>query len=187
VDATTAYQDYRSWTLTVISAPVHLDIPLTPAHTDADYAVTVDALGFVPDTLEVVQGSVVKWTNNEATTGLWHTTMSDVDARTNTSGWDSGLLDSGENYSRRFDTLGTFTYYDHENPSLVGTIKVCYLYDFDCDDAVGANDIQALALLWRTASGKGTGYDPRYDVDGDGKITIIDIQKAAVEWGWTTP
>ncbi|MFQ5341266.1 MAG: GEVED domain-containing protein [Anaerolineae bacterium] len=187
VDQSTAYQGYRSWTLTVISSPVHLDIPLTKAYAGTQYAVSVDAGGFVPDTLEVVQGSVVQWTNNEATAGVWHSAMSDVDARTITSGWDSGLLNSGESYSRRFDTLGTFTYVDHENPALVGTIKVCYLYDFDCDSKVGVSDLQAAVQKWHTVSGKGNGYDARYDVNGDGKINIIDIQLAAMQWNWTAP
>jgi uncharacterized repeat protein (TIGR01451 family) len=189
VDATDSYQGYRSWTLTVISTPVHLDIPLTRASDQADYVVTVDSAGFVPDTLKVVQGSVVEWTNNEATTSVWHSTTSDLDARSDTGslGWDSGLLDSGESYRRRFDTVGTFTYYDHENPSLVGTIKVCYTYDFDCDDAVTASDLQAAAAYWRTANGKGNGYDSRYDVDGDGQVSIADIQQAAAQWGWTAP
>jgi uncharacterized repeat protein (TIGR01451 family) len=187
VDQSTAYQGYRSWTLTVISSPVHLDIPLTKAYADTQYAVSVDAGGFVPDTLEVVQGSVVQWTNNEATAGVWHSATSDLDARTYTSGWDSGLLNSGESYSRRFDTLGTFTYSDHENPSLVGTIKVCYLYDFDCDGKVAASDLQAAVQKWHTVSGKGNGYDARYDVNGDGKINIIDIQMAAMQWNWTAP
>ncbi len=187
VNGSTNYQGYRSWTLTVVSEPVHLDIPLTPVYADKHYVVTVDSAGFVPDTLEVVQGSVVQWTNNEATAGIWHSATSDLDARTNTSGWDSGLLDSGETYSRRFDTLGTFTYHDHENPSLVGTIKVCYLYDFDCDGKVGITDIVGVVQRWRTQSGQGNGYDARYDVNGDGKINIIDIQKAATQWNWTAP
>ncbi|MFQ5858685.1 MAG: hypothetical protein ACE5LU_24045, partial [Anaerolineae bacterium] len=187
VDASTGYQGYRSWTLTVISTPVHLDIPLTPVYADKHYVVTMDAAGFVPDTLEVVQGSVVQWTNNEGSAGIWHSATSDVDARTDVRGWDSGLLDSGESYSRRFDTLGTFTYADNENPSLVGTIKVCYLYDFDCDGKVGAGDLQTAAQKWRTVSGKGNGYDVRYDVDGNGVINIIDIQKTAMEWNWTAP
>ncbi|MBS1253054.1 MAG: hypothetical protein MAG451_02099 [Anaerolineales bacterium] len=187
VDGSGTYQGYRSWTLTVISTPVHLDIPLTQAYADTQYAVSVDAAGFVPDTLEVVQGSVVEWTNNEATAGVWHSATSDVDARTTTSGWDSGLLDSGESFSRRFDTLGTFTYADHENPGLAGAVKVCYLYDFDCDDKVGVSDLQSATQLWRAVSGKGNGYDARYDVDGSGDINVVDFQKAANEWGWTAP
>ena len=110
-----------------------------------------------------------------------------MDARTNTAGWDSGLLDSGESYSRRFDTLGTFTYYDHENPALKGTIKVCYLYDYDCDGTVGLADIQGVAARWRTIAGKGNGYDARYDVNGDSQINIQDIQKTVSEFMWTAP
>jgi plastocyanin len=154
-----------------------------------DYAVTVDANGFVPDTLEVVQGSVVEWKNIEAASGVYHTTTSDLDARSDTgsAGWDSGLLDSGQTYRRRFDTLGTFTYYDHENPTLRGTIKVCYLYDFNCDGKVRIGDIQAVAALWRAIRGQGSGYDARYDVNGDGMINIVDIVQAAAQWNWTAP
>lgn len=187
VDETTDYQGYRSWTLTVISTPVHLDIPLTKVYTEAQYAVSVDASGFVPATLEVVQGSVVEWTNNEVLDGVWHTTTSDVDARTDTRGWDSGLLDSGDSYRRRFDTLGTFTYYDHENPSLKGTIKVCYPYDLNCDNTVDVTDIVGVAQLWGAASGAGNGYDARYDVDGNNVIDIVDILHVANQWQWTAP
>ncbi len=28
------------------------------------------------------------------------------------------------------------------------------------------------------------GYNPRYDVDGDQTITIVDVQTFAAQWGW---
>ena len=27
-------------------------------------------------------------------------------------------------------------------------------------------------------------YDLRYDINGDGKIDIVDIMKVAAQWGW---
>lgn len=64
-------------------------------------------------------------------------------------------------------------------------------YDFDvapaaCDGLVDALDIQAVALAWQTGPGQ-PGYDPRYDVDADLVITIVDVQAFAAQWGWPNP
>ena len=62
----------------------------------------------------------------------------------------------------------------------------CYEYDVapaDCDGLVDALDIQAVALAWQTVPGQ-PAYNPRYDVDGDQVITIVDVQMVAAQWGW---
>ncbi len=61
-------------------------------------------------------------------------------------------------------------------------------YDFDvapaaCDGQVDTLDIQTVALAWQTVPGQ-PAYDPRYDVDGDQVITIVDVQTFAAQWGW---
>ena len=38
--------------------------------------------------------------------------------------WDSGALESGEEYVRAFDVLGEFNYYDTQNPGSVALIVV---------------------------------------------------------------
>jgi len=37
-------------------------------------------------------------------------------------GWNSGLLESGERYVQQLDTLGTYTYGNHENPAYLPLI-----------------------------------------------------------------
>lgn len=62
----------------------------------------------------------------------------------------------------------------------------CYQFDVapaTCDGLVDALDIQAVALAWQSSPGQPT-YDPRYDVDGDQTITIVDVQTFAAQWGW---
>ena len=38
--------------------------------------------------------------------------------------WDSGAMESGEEYVRAFDALGEFNYYDTQNPGSVALIVV---------------------------------------------------------------
>ncbi len=44
-------------------------------------------------------------------------------------------------------------------------------------------DIQAVAAAWQLEAGQ-PGYDPRFDMDGDQTITIVDVQTIAAQWGW---
>jgi dienelactone hydrolase len=62
----------------------------------------------------------------------------------------------------------------------------CYDLDVaptDCDGQVDAMDIQAVAAAWQLEAGQ-PGYDPRFDMDGDQTITIVDVQTIAAQWGW---
>lgn len=62
----------------------------------------------------------------------------------------------------------------------------CYSFDVApaaCDGQVDALDLQAVSLAWQTQPGD-PGYDPRFDMDGDQQITIVDVQRFASEWGW---
>jgi len=47
---------------------------------------------------------------------------------------------------------------------------------------VGVEDIMAVAANWRMTSAD-PNWDSRYDLDGDGIITIVDIMLVAVHWG----
>lgn len=52
-----------------------------------------------------------------------------------------------------------------------------------CDGQVDALDIQAVAVAWQLEAGQ-PGYNPRFDVNGDGMITVEDVQTFAAQWGW---
>ncbi|HQZ52674.1 MAG TPA: GEVED domain-containing protein [Thermoflexales bacterium] len=127
VSTKTGYQTFRSGDIVVSSAPVRYDIPMTavPVKT-AQYTVTVSESGFEPTELRVPPGSVVAFVNLD--TGAHASTSYDgavVGLRaTAADAWDSGALESGEEYVRAFDVLGEFNYYDTQNPGSVALIVV---------------------------------------------------------------
>jgi hypothetical protein len=49
---------------------------------------------------------------------------------------------------------------------------------------VETSDVRSVGSHWRIRNGL-PDYDPRYDVDGDGRITVRDTQLAARNWAWT--
>lgn len=61
-----------------------------------------------------------------------------------------------------------------------------YWADLNYDCSVGIADIQAAADHWRCGAGDAC-YDERYDLDGDGAVSVIDIVRIASEWGWSCP
>ncbi|HIQ05534.1 MAG TPA: DUF11 domain-containing protein, partial [Anaerolineae bacterium] len=186
VSETADYQPYKSWTLTVISDPVHLDIPLTRKYTTTHYTITVNDAGFAPAFITVEVDSVIAWQNVETDTTRLHTTTSiDPDARDVTDprralGWDSGLLNAGQVYRRGFSDYGIFTYGDHEVGGNTGQVYVRYWADLTGDGSVMVDDIIFAASRWNDPAN----YEPIADIDGDGDIDIVDIQKVAGEWGW---
>jgi dienelactone hydrolase len=80
------------------------------------------------------------------------------------------------------DTAGN----EHQPANLAALDVPCYRYDVApaaCDGQVDALDIQAVAAAWQLEAGQ-PGYNPRFDVDGDGMITVEDVQTFAAQWGW---
>ena len=71
---------------------------------------------FVPAELNVAVGTRVTWTN--ADPGVPHTSTSDAPA------WDSGVVGSGGQFSRTFETPGTFPYHCTIHPGMRGTVVV---------------------------------------------------------------
>lgn len=59
----------------------------------------------------------------------------------------------------------------------------CHWADLNCSGQVDALDIARAAGFWQTASGQWN-YSQVYDVDGDGSISVVDVQRFAAEWGW---
>jgi plastocyanin len=71
--------------------------------------------GFNPATLTVPAGTTVTWGNNDVTT---HTTTSD------TGLWNSNNMNSGNTFSFKFDTPGTYRYHCTIHSFMNGTIVV---------------------------------------------------------------
>jgi plastocyanin len=94
----------------------------TPTASGSSSSVTIPvgaaSLGnraYAPDDLNVAVGATVTWTNTDSTS---HTSTSDV------TGFDSGIVAPGGQFSFAFQTAGTFPYHCAIHPGMVGTVVV---------------------------------------------------------------
>ena len=92
----------------------------TPGGTSSTVSIPMGAevLGnraFTPDNLEVAAGTTVTWTNTDSVS---HTSTS------NGSGWDSGIIQPGRQFSFTYQTAGSFSYHCAIHPGMVGTVTV---------------------------------------------------------------
>ena len=78
-------------------------------------AATLGKGAYSPDDLTVDVGTTVTWTNTDS---VAHTSTSDV------TGWNSGEVAPGGQFSVAFQTAGTFPYHCAIHPGMVGTIVV---------------------------------------------------------------
>lgn len=96
---------------------------------------------------------------------------------------DTGLPAGQYEYTLRTrDAAGN----EHQPATLPPLDVSCYTFDVApaaCDGQVDALDIQSVAVAWQLEAGQ-TGYDPRFDADGDGMISVVDVQTFAAQWGW---
>ena len=76
-----------------------------------------NALRYMPMTITVHKGDQIKW-RNVSSAGLQHTSTSKT--------WNSGVLNPGQSFTRRFNALGTFKYHCmfHGSQGMLGSIKV---------------------------------------------------------------
>lgn len=65
-------------------------------------------------------------------------------------------------------------------PDYVFQATTCSWPDVDCSGMVDQGDVQAVAESWRCVQGESC-YQEGYDVDGDGIITVVDIERVAAE------
>jgi plastocyanin len=65
--------------------------------------------------VNVTAGTTVTWMNTDSVS---HTSTSDA------SGWDSGIVRPGGQFSVPFQTAGTFKYHCAIHPGMVGTVVV---------------------------------------------------------------
>jgi plastocyanin len=79
------------------------------------YQVSIENFAFVPDTIVVPVGATVRWTNNDATD---HTVTSSAAL------FDSGVLEPGGQFERRFDEVGTYPYICSLHPEMEGMVVV---------------------------------------------------------------
>jgi len=70
---------------------------------------------YAPDDLAVAVGTTVTWTNTDS---VAHTSTSDG------SGWNSGTVSPGGQFSFAFQNVGTFSYHCAIHPGMVGTVVV---------------------------------------------------------------
>ncbi len=79
----------------------------------ATAVVAISNFQFSPDTLTIVAGTKVTWTNNDV---VPHTVTFDS--------FDSKPISSGESFTHQFDAPGTYNYHCAIHPSMVGKIVV---------------------------------------------------------------
>jgi len=87
---------------------------------------------------------------------------------------------------------GTSETFTDDDPQLSDNIigndtasSICVLFaDFDGSREVDVADIQQVASRWRMTD-EDPEWDPRYDLNGDGIITVVDIMLVVAHWGET--
>jgi plastocyanin len=77
---------------------------------------TLTTNAYSPNPLTVPVGSTVTWVNNDSTA---HTSTDD-----DANGWNSGTIAPGGQFSRAFQTAGTFSYHCSFHRNMVGTVRV---------------------------------------------------------------
>ncbi len=121
--------------LTVMAALLAAFVFVAPSSQADTVDVNIVGFAFVPDTVRVTQTDVIRWTNSDAAA---HTSTSDDPL------WDSGNLNQGQSYSRRFVELGEFPYHCSIHPSMTAVVIVDPVYELPSMTIYGA---ALLALL----------------------------------------
>lgn len=94
---------------------------VTPAPADQQPAqptateVIISNFAFSPQTLTVIAGATVKWTNNDSVT---HTIVSDSNM------FNSGNIAPGQSFQFSFKNPGTYSYHCSIHPNMTGSIIV---------------------------------------------------------------
>ncbi|HEX2175361.1 MAG TPA: cupredoxin domain-containing protein [Nocardioidaceae bacterium] len=86
--------------------------PPPPSNGGEQVAVSIGS-NFSPGNVTVPVGSVVTWTNDDSAP---HTATG--------TGWDSGMLTTGQTWSRTFNQAGTFEYVCDYHANMTGTVQV---------------------------------------------------------------
>lgn len=98
----------------------------TNATTTSGQAVSVTSSGFQPRSVTISVGGKVTWTNADSSSH--YIAPDNHPSHTKYAGtWDddgSGQISAGQSYSQTFTTAGSYTYHDHLNSGLTGTVIV---------------------------------------------------------------
>ncbi|MBI4188690.1 MAG: cupredoxin domain-containing protein [Chloroflexi bacterium] len=79
----------------------------------AEVEVSMKDFAFTPREVSIKVGDRVTWVND------------DIEPHTaTTEAWDSGAINPGQNYSRTFDTPGTFKITCQFHPDMIGQVTV---------------------------------------------------------------
>ena len=82
---------------------------------DKAIAVTIDNFAFVPATISIKPGTVVTWTNRDDIPHVVLVTVPKIRSK---------VMDTGESFSQRFDTAGSFEYFCALHPHMKGKVIV---------------------------------------------------------------
>jgi plastocyanin len=105
---------------THVSGPAAVGATATPATAEpptAESKVTIDNFTFSPPTLTVTAGTKVTWVNHD---DVPHTATSTAKPKA----FDSGTLDTDQQFSHVFTTPGTYDYFCAVHPKMTGRIIV---------------------------------------------------------------
>jgi len=89
--------------------------PANPAQPDDATQVSIANFAFSPDPLTIPVGTKVRWTNKDSPP---HTVTADNGT------FDSGTLNTGDEFAVDFGQPGTYTYHCAIHPNMTGTIIV---------------------------------------------------------------
>lgn len=162
----------KRWGLAVIAALAAGGAWVGPIqasmHSDSGPAVSIGFAAYSPAALNVIRGDTVTWTNESV---RHHTVTSDD------STWDSGILTTGDHFSRTFDTAGDFPYYCRIHAGIVGKVDV---YDVLLDGPQGtAASGRAFPISGRSALPAGT--DVTIEGDAGAGFTAVTTVKVAAD------
>lgn len=90
-------------------------VPVTEEDGVEVVTVTMREMAFAPARVEITAGTTVVWRNAGE---VAHT------ATARDGSWDSGLVQPGATWQRRFDAPGTYAYVCTPHPQMTGTIVV---------------------------------------------------------------
>lgn len=94
----------------------------SPSGAMSETVVTISSSGFSPKSITIKTGESVTWMNSDSVN---HQLASDPHpVHTAYPPLNLGVIGPGEKKSLSFPTAGTYTYHDHLNPTLKGTVTV---------------------------------------------------------------
>ena len=177
----TAHYSYLDFELDTLD-PVSLMTPLSPFTTTLTIELSWDATD--PSPSAGIAGYDVQYRVGPG--GTWMDWLTGTVLTAYTFGsYDPVPVEMGQSYYfrvRAYDFAGNQEPY----PGGDGDTYTCVTIfgDLDCNCIVDVADIMEVASRWRMTDDD-PDWDPRYDLNGDGIITVVDIMLVVAHWGET--